>query len=164
MTEFSENVARKLEETVAENRGLDSEMRGLLRDLRSLLLYTELELKETHEMKWVISLLKVAVQLAKDYVFSGVLEGGEKEDQDLFGKITDLIKDGDVGQIYEALNYLKFAAQNYLNHTVRPSQGRIIDSQLTMRMLLDLTLYCWYLLSYSRVTLYLCCHSLLYPG
>ena len=77
MTEFSENVARKLEETVAENRGLDSEMRGLLRDLRSLLLYTELELKETHEMKWVISLLKDAVKLAKDDVFSGVLEGGE---------------------------------------------------------------------------------------
>ena len=134
MIEFTENVARKLEETVAENRGLDSEMRGLLRDLRSLLLYTELELKETHERKWVISSLKVAVQLAKDYVFSGVLEGGEQEDQDLFGKITDLIKDGDVGQIYEALNYLKFAAQNYLDHTVRPSQGSIIESQLTLSM------------------------------
>ena len=123
MIEFTENVARKLEETVAENRGLDSEMRGLLRDLRSLLLYTELELKETHEMKWVISLLKVAVQLAKDYVFSGVLEAGEQEDQDLFGKITDLINDGNVGQIYEALNYLKFAARNYLDHTVGPSPG-----------------------------------------
>ena len=133
MIEFTENVERKLEE-VAENRGLDSEMRGLLRDLRSLLLYTELELKETHEMKWVISSLKVAVQLAKDYVFSDVLEGGEQEDQDLFGKITDLIKDGNVGHIYEALKYLKFAAQNYLDHTVRPSQGRTIDSQLTMSM------------------------------
>ena len=130
MTEFSENVARKLEETVAENRGLDSEMRGLLRDLRSLLLYTELELKETHEIKWVISSLKDAVEFAKDYIFSGVLEGGEQEDQDLFGKITDLINDGDVGQIYEALNYLKFAAQNYLDHTVRPSQGIIILSYL----------------------------------
>ena len=63
------------------------------RRLRSLLLYTELELKETHEMKWVISLLKVAVQLAKDYVFSCVLEAGEQEDQHLFRKITDLIKD-----------------------------------------------------------------------
>ena len=123
MTEFCENVARKLKETVTESRGLDSEMRGLLRDLRSLLLYTELELKETHERKWVISSLKVAVQLAKDYVFSGVLEGGEQDDRHLFRKITHIINDGDVGQIYEALNYLKFAAQNYLDHTVRPSQG-----------------------------------------
>ena len=70
-----------------------SKQGGSNQNLRSLLLYTELELKETHERKWVISLLKVAVQLAKDYVFSGVLEGGEQEDQDLFGKITDLIKD-----------------------------------------------------------------------
>ena len=118
MTEFSENVARKLEETVAENRGLDSEMRGLLRDLRSLLLYTELELKETQERKWVISSLKDAVQLAKDYIFSGVLEGGEQEDQQLFGKISDLINDGYVGQIYEALNLLNSTAHNYLTRTV----------------------------------------------
>ena len=62
-------------------------MRDLLRDLRSLLLYTELELKETHEMKWVISLLKVAVQLAKDYVLSGVLEGGEQEHRHLIKEI-----------------------------------------------------------------------------
>ena len=82
----------------------------------------------------VISSLKVAVKLVKNNVSSSVLEGGKQEDQDIFGKLLDLINDGDVGQIYEALNYLKFAAQNYLNHTVRPSQGRIIDSQLTMRM------------------------------
>ena len=127
MTELSENLVRKLEETVAQNRrldrGLDSEMRGLLRDLRSVLFYTEFELKETQEVEGVIKPLKEAVQLVKYEVFFGVLEGGEQEDQDLFGKITDLIKDGDVGQIYEALNYLKFAAQNYLDHTVRPSQG-----------------------------------------
>ena len=118
MTEFSENVARKLEETVAENRGLDSEMRDLLRDLRSLLLYTELELKETQKIKWVISSLKDAVEFAKDYVFSGVLEGGEQEDQQLFGKISDLINDGYVGQIYEALNLLNSTAHNYLTRTV----------------------------------------------
>ena len=132
MTELSENLVRKLEETVAQNRrldrGLDSEMRGLLRDLRSVLFYTEFELKETQEVEGVIKPLKEAVQLVKYEVFFGVLEGGEQEDQDLFGKITDLIKDGDVGQIYEALNYLKFAAQNYLDHTVRPSQGIIILS------------------------------------
>ena len=71
----------------------------------------------------VISSLKVAVKLVKNNVSSSVLEGGKQEDQDLFRKILDLIKDGDVGQISEALNYLKFAAQNYLDHTVRPSQG-----------------------------------------
>ena len=109
-----------------------SKQGGSNQNLRSLLLYTELELKETDERKWVISSLKDAVEFAKDYVFSGVLEGGEQEDQDLFGKITDLINNGDVGQIYEALNYLKDAAQNYLDQTVRPSQGSNLSHPLIL--------------------------------
>ena len=122
MTELSENLVKKLEETVAQNqrldRGLDSEMRGLLRDLRSVLFYTEFELKETQEVEGVIKPLKEAVQLVKYEVFFGVLEGGEQEDQQLFGKISDLINDGYVGQIYEALNLLNSTAHNYLTRTV----------------------------------------------
>merc|ERR1711953_1063748 len=122
VTELSENLVRKLEETVAQNRrldrGLDSEMRGLLRDLRSVLFYTEFELKETQEVEGVIKPLKEAVQLVKYEIFFGVLEGGEQEDQQLFGKISDLINDGYVGQIYEALNLLNSTAHNYLTRTV----------------------------------------------
>ena len=122
MTELSENLVKKLEETVAQNqrldRGLDTEMRGLLRDLRSVLFYTEFELKETQEVEGVIKPLKEAVQLVKYEIFFGVLEGGEQEDQQLFGKISDLINDGYVGQIYEALNLLNSTAHNYLTRTV----------------------------------------------
>jgi len=122
VTELSENLVRKLEETVAQNqrldRGLNSEMRGLLRDLRSVLFYTEFELKETQEVEGVIKPLKEAVQLVKYEIFFGVLEGGEQEDQQLFGKISDLINDGYVGQIYEALNLLNSTAHNYLTRTV----------------------------------------------
>ena len=64
-----------------------SKQGGSNQNLRSLLLYTELELKETHERKWVIRSLKVAVQLAKDDVFSGVLDGGEQEHRHLINEI-----------------------------------------------------------------------------
>ena len=47
-------------------------------------------------------------------VFQGDLKGGEKEDQDLFNEMKEIIEDGDVDEIYEAYNSLMDAAQNYL--------------------------------------------------
>ena len=47
-------------------------------------------------------------------VFQGDLKGGEKEDQDLFNEMKEIIEDGDVDEIYEAYNSLMDAARNYL--------------------------------------------------
>ena len=111
MTELSEEVVRKLE----GNQGLDSEMRNLLVQMRSLLYYTQFELNDAKEVELIIQ-WKQALNIVKEDVFMGVLSDGE-ENQEILKETENLIKYGDHKTISEAFNYLKYAAQSYLTGT-----------------------------------------------
>jgi len=117
VTALSGEVLRKFEETVAANRGLDSEMRNLLRDMRGRLLDTELEID------WKLELLiiwKDAVYTVKNDVFDGDVTYGEID----FEEIEDIIEYEEVEDFTEAFKYLKDAVQNYLTGTSSSGEVR----------------------------------------
>ena len=133
----SERIVTKLKELVAGNRELDSGTRNLLRDMRSLLRFSEEKLKEaedtisilikksvlsgklllskeTLELEAIIIWRIDALNIVKQDVFGGNLEDrAEKDDQDLFEEIEELIEDGDFVEIYDAFNHLKDTAKYY---------------------------------------------------
>merc|ERR1711997_1139544 len=133
----SERIVTKLKELEAGNRGLDSGMRSILRDMRSLLRFSEEKLKEaedtisilikksvlsgklllskeTLELEAIIIWRIDALNIVKQDVFGGNLEDrAEKDDQDLFEEIEELIEDGDFVEIYDAFNHLKDTAKYY---------------------------------------------------
>ena len=132
----SERTMRKFKETVAGNSGLDSGMRSILRDMRSLLRFSEEKLKEAGDTISTLIIKRLlsdsgtvlkdamereliikwgdAVALVKKDVFGGNLEDRpEKFDQELFEEIEEIIEDGDFYEIYETFNQLRDAARNY---------------------------------------------------
>jgi len=124
--ELNEKVLMKLEETVAGNRGLDSQMRNLLMTMWGLVLDTERELNQTKEEELIIK-WKHAINFVKHDIFQ-LLEGGHEED--FFEEIEEIIEDDDVEDLTETFNYLREAAQNYLTGTVSSSDAGLITRRL----------------------------------
>jgi len=140
----SERIVRKFKELVAGNRGLDSGMKSLLRDMRNFLGFSEEKLKEAedtirnfkdHFIKphWssfvnisglqlfekdihLISFWKSRVRDLINEMFGYIYSDfrAEWDEQDIHDEIEEIIHDADVEEIYDCLNYLKEAAMNYL--------------------------------------------------
>ena len=128
----SERIVRKFEETYAGNRWLGSGIVNIFRDMRNVLRFSEEKLKEAKDtlersllsdsgsvvknakvleliIKW-----EYAVALVKQEVFFGNLnDRAEKDDQELFEEIEELIEYEALYEISRAFNDLKDAAQNY---------------------------------------------------
>ena len=122
-----ERIVQIFKETSDKERGLDSGMRNILRDMRAFLRFSEEKLEtakdaiSTMNRKSLLSDMEreliinwgVAVDKVKKDVFQEDLEGGDKKDQELFDEIEEIFEDGDALEIYAAFNHLKDAAQNY---------------------------------------------------
>jgi len=92
---------------------LDSALRNIDKAIRIVQEQKEAMEKEAE----LIIMWKDAVLLVKQDVFGGNLkERTEKEDQDLYEEIEEIIEDGDVQEIYDSFNGLRDAASGYLNH------------------------------------------------
>merc|ERR550525_1358029 len=92
---------------------LDSALRNIDKAIRIVQEQKEAMEKEAE----LIIMWKDAVLLVKQDVFGGNLkERTEKEDQDLYEEIEEIIEDGDVQEIYDSFNGLSDAASGYLNH------------------------------------------------
>lgn len=78
----SDRILRKFKETVAGNRELDSGMRSILRDMRSLLLFSERKLKDAKDVIFTLR-EKINKVMATLRVFKGMVVVAKKRDQEL---------------------------------------------------------------------------------
>merc|ERR1719219_3207631 len=136
-----ERILRRLEETAAGKREMDSGMRSILRDMRALLRFSEEELetaKDAISTKSTKSLLSDSGRVLKEAMeMELIIQWGDAvhavntdvypeglEDQDHFEEIKAIIEDGHVEEIYDAFNHLKDAAQNYESSLAETINGQ----------------------------------------
>jgi len=149
-----ERIVRKFKETAAGKRGLDSGMRSILRDMRSLLAFSEEKLKEA---KATITTLREKINkvLATLRVFKGLIEAAKKRDealeknftaettQKILGEVFEDIKsgadgyrkakkgDGTVSVITSVVTGLTRLTTSVMKAINRPDVGGKLDSALT---------------------------------